>query len=131
MVVPRSGYHFQLPAWRGIELLCDSGTFHEMFTNLKTADPLGFNKGIPYLEEIEKNQKKTGLDKAVACGSAKLNGIDIALTVPLEFSFPTIISFFPNYYIFLIFILKNYLIFNMIISKCNLIKNNFISMLHL
>ena len=101
MVVPRSGYHFQLPAWRGIELLCDSGTFHEMFTNLKTADPLGFNKGIPYLEEIEKNQKKTGLDKAVACGSAKLNGIDITLTVPLEFSFPTIISFFPNHYIFL------------------------------
>ena len=101
MVVPRSGYHFQLPAWRGIELLCDSGTFHEMFTNLKTADPLGFNKGIPYLEEIEKNQKKTGLDKAVACGSAKLNGIDITLTVPLEFSFPTIISFFPNHYILL------------------------------
>lgn len=86
MVVPRSGYHFQLPAWRRIELLCDNGTFHEMFTNLKTADPLGFNKGIPYLEEIEKNQKKTGLDEAVVCGSAKLNGIDIALAV-MDFRF--------------------------------------------
>ena len=86
MVVPRSGYHFQLPAWRRIELLCDSGTFHEMFTNVKTADPLGFNKGIPYLEEIEKNQKKTGLDEAVVCGSAKLNGIDIALAV-MDFRF--------------------------------------------
>ena len=86
MVVPRSGYHFQLPAWRRIELLCDSGTFHEMFTNLKTADPLGFNKGIPYLEEIEKNRKKTGLDEAVICGSAKLNGIDIALAV-MDFRF--------------------------------------------
>lgn len=86
MVVPRSGYHFQLPAWRRIELLCDSGTFHEMFTNLKTADPLEFNKGIPYLEEIEKNQKKTGLDEAVVCGSAKLNGIDIALAV-MDFRF--------------------------------------------
>ena len=86
MVVPRSGYHFQLPAWRRIELLCDSGTFHEMFTNLKTADPLEFNKGIPYLEEIKKNQKKTGLDEAVICGSAKLNGIDIALAV-MDFRF--------------------------------------------
>ena len=86
MVVPRSGYHFQLPAWKRIELLCDSGTFHEMFTNLKTADPLGFNKGIPYLEEIEKNRKKTGLDEAVVCGSAKLNGIDIALAV-MDFRF--------------------------------------------
>ena len=86
MVVPRSGYHFQLPAWRRIELLCDSGTFHEMFTNLKTADPLEFNKGIPYLEEIEKNRKKTGLDEAVVCGSAKLNGIDIALAV-MDFRF--------------------------------------------
>jgi len=86
MVVPRSGYHFQLPAWRRIELLCDSGTFHEMFTNLKTADPLEFNKGIPYLKEIEKNQKKTGLDEAVICGSAKLNGIDIALAV-MDFRF--------------------------------------------
>ena len=86
MVVPRSGYHFQLPAWKRIELLCDSGTFHEMFTNLKTADPLEFNKGIPYLEEIKKNQKKTGLDEAVVCGSAKLNGIDIALAV-MDFRF--------------------------------------------
>jgi acetyl-CoA carboxylase carboxyl transferase subunit beta len=86
MVVPRSGYHFRLPAWRRIELLCDSGTFHEMFTNLKTADPLEFNKGIPYLEEIEKNRKKTGLDEAVICGSAKLNGIDIALAV-MDFRF--------------------------------------------
>ncbi len=86
MVVPRSGYHFQLPAWRRIELLCDSGTFYEMFTNLKTADPLEFNKGIPYLEEIEKNRKKTGLDEAVICGSAKLNGIDIALAV-MDFRF--------------------------------------------
>ena len=86
MVVPRSGYHFQLPAWKRIELLCDSGTFHEMFTNLKTADPLEFNKGIPYLEEIKKNQKKTGLDEAVICGSAKLNGIDIALAV-MDFRF--------------------------------------------
>ena len=86
MVVPRSGYHFQLPAWRRIELLCDSGTFHEMFTNVKTADPLGFNKGIPYLEKKKKNQKKTGLDEAVVCGSAKLNGIDIALAV-MDFRF--------------------------------------------
>ncbi len=53
MVVPRRGYHFQLLAWRRIELLSDNETFHEMFTNLKNAEPLGFNKGIPYLEEIE------------------------------------------------------------------------------
>ena len=82
MVVPRSGYHFQLPVWRRIELLCDSGTFNEMFTNLKTTDPLGFNKGIPYLEEIEKNR----LDESVVCGSAKLNGVDIALAV-MDFRF--------------------------------------------
>ena len=38
------------------------------------------------MEEIEKNRKKTGLDEAVICGSAKLNGIDIALAV-MDFRF--------------------------------------------
>ncbi|MDR1433137.1 MAG: acetyl-CoA carboxylase, carboxyltransferase subunit beta [Puniceicoccales bacterium] len=86
MVVPRSGYHFPLPADRRISLLCDGGTFREMWQNLETVDALGFDGEISYLEKLEKSREKTGMREAVISGFAKLHAIDIAISV-MDFRF--------------------------------------------
>jgi acetyl-CoA carboxylase carboxyl transferase subunit beta len=86
MVVPKSGYHFPLSADRRIELLCDDGTFKEMWQDLETVDMLNFDGEISYLEKLAKNREKTNLREAVVSGSAKLEGIDISISV-MDFRF--------------------------------------------
>jgi acetyl-CoA carboxylase carboxyl transferase subunit beta len=86
MVVPKSGYHFPLSADRRIELLCDDGTFKEMWQDLETVDVLNFDGEISYLEKLAKNREKTNLREAVVSGSAKLGGIDISISV-MDFRF--------------------------------------------
>lgn len=86
MVVPKSGYHFPLSADKRIELLCDEGTFHELWTDIETVDALGFQGDVSYADKLEKSRAKTGMSDAVIAGSAQLNGIDIAFAV-MDFRF--------------------------------------------
>lgn len=86
MVAPRSGYHFPLGAWKRIELLCDSGSFQELWGNLRTTDPLKFGGDGRYLEKIRKYQAKTELGDAVVSGHAKIFGIPVAIAV-MDFRF--------------------------------------------
>ncbi len=86
MVVPKSGYHFPLSADKRIELLCDDGTFHELWTDIETVDALGFQGDVSYADKLEKSRAKTGMRDAVIAGSAQLNGIDIAFAV-MDFRF--------------------------------------------
>jgi acetyl-CoA carboxylase carboxyl transferase subunit beta len=86
MVVPKSGYHFPLPAHRRIDLLCDEGTFNEMWSDLETMDPLGFGGEVSYPDKLAKNREKTGMREAVISGHAKLDGMPIAISV-MDFRF--------------------------------------------
>lgn len=86
MVVPKSGYHFPLSADKRIELLCDDGTFHELWTDIETVDALGFQGDVSYADKLEKSRAKTGMRDAVIAGSAQLNGIGIAFAV-MDFRF--------------------------------------------
>ncbi|MDR2737911.1 MAG: acetyl-CoA carboxylase, carboxyltransferase subunit beta [Puniceicoccales bacterium] len=86
MVVPKSGYHFPLAADRRIELLCDCGTFREMWDGLETVDALNFNGEVSYAEKLKKNREKTNMVEAVIAGSARLDGIAIAIAV-MDFRF--------------------------------------------
>lgn len=86
MVVPKSGYHFSLSADKRIELLCDDGTFHELWTDIETVDALGFQGDVSYADKLEKSRAKTGMRDAVIAGSAQLSGIDIAFAV-MDFRF--------------------------------------------
>jgi acetyl-CoA carboxylase carboxyl transferase subunit beta len=86
MVVPKSGYHFPLPAEKRIELLCDHGTFHEMWQELETIDALGFEGNVSYVEKLAKNREKTNMREATIAGSAKMNHIHIAIAV-MDFRF--------------------------------------------
>jgi acetyl-CoA carboxylase carboxyl transferase subunit beta len=86
MVVPKSGYHFPLSADQRIELLCDNGTFREMWQELETVDVLGFGGEVSYVEKLTKYREKTKMQEATIAGMAKLGGINIAIAV-MDFRF--------------------------------------------
>jgi len=86
MVVPKSGYHFQLKARRRIELLIDEGTFVEHDASLSSVDPLEFIDNKPYPARIEAAQQKTGENDAVVSGEGQLTGMPVSIAV-MDFSF--------------------------------------------
>lgn len=87
MVVPKSGYHFPLPAPARIQSLIDEGTWEEMDANLISVDPLKFRgPSSSYPEKLEQYQKRTKLKDAVLSGRGSLAGIPISLAV-MDFRF--------------------------------------------
>ncbi len=86
MVVPKSGYHFPISARERIANLVDAGSFEEMDTGVKSADPLEFVDSKPYQERIEQAEKNSGVSEGVVSGMGKIHGIDVSLAV-MEFRF--------------------------------------------
>lgn len=82
-VCPNCGHHRRISAQDYIELLVDEGSWHELFANLKSADPLKFEN---YAERVQAAVKKAGPLDAIRTGYARLDGMAIALGV-MDFSF--------------------------------------------
>ena len=82
-VCPKCAYHHLLTAQERIELLTDSGSFKEIDRNIESVDTLDFES---YKGKLVANKKKTGLNDAVVCGTASLNGKPMALGV-MDFRF--------------------------------------------
>ena len=57
-----------------------------MDSSLSSIDILKFEGVASYAAKLEQNKIKTGLNDAVVCGTAKLNGIEFALSV-MDFNF--------------------------------------------
>lgn len=77
-VCPKCNYHFRLNARKRITITVDDNSFEEMYTNLKTANPLDFPG---YLEKIDKYQQESSEDDAFICGIAKIGGETVGLGV--------------------------------------------------
>lgn len=87
MVVPKSGYHFPLPAADRMRLLLDEGTFVEYDTGLTSVDPLKFKgPSSSYPAKIAQYQKKTGMKDAVLNGNGEIDGIKVEIAV-MDFRF--------------------------------------------
>ncbi|HEX9611470.1 MAG TPA: acetyl-CoA carboxylase, carboxyltransferase subunit beta [Gemmatimonadales bacterium] len=82
-VCPNCGHHRRIPAQEYIDLLVDEGSWHELFANLKSTDPLVFEH---YADRLQAAQKKAGPLDAIRTGYARLHGIPIDLGV-MDFSF--------------------------------------------
>jgi acetyl-CoA carboxylase carboxyl transferase subunit beta len=78
-VCPECDYHAKMSADIRIETTVDEGTFVETNTELKTVDPLKFKDLRTYPEQIERYQKRTGMDEAIITGHGKMHGLDISL----------------------------------------------------
>jgi acetyl-CoA carboxylase carboxyl transferase subunit beta len=72
------GYHHGMSSMERVDCFIDEGTFEEIDADLVSVNPLGFPE---YLDKVEKDRKKTGLNEAVLTGTGKVNGIDIVVAV--------------------------------------------------
>ncbi|MDR2721222.1 MAG: acetyl-CoA carboxylase, carboxyltransferase subunit beta [Puniceicoccales bacterium] len=86
MVVPKSGYHFPLNAHKRIELLCDRGSFKEIWKAMETVDVLRFNGHAKYMDKVRSYQSKSKMREAVITGTARISGVAVAIAV-MDFSF--------------------------------------------
>lgn len=82
-VCPNCGHHRRISAQEYIDLLADEGSWHELFANLKSTDPLKFEH---YADRLVAAQKKAGPLDAIRAGYARLHGMPIDLGV-MDFSF--------------------------------------------
>jgi acetyl-CoA carboxylase carboxyl transferase subunit beta len=72
------GYHFRLSAQERIALLTEPGSFHEWDAGVTACDPLGFPG---YLQKLERDRGRTGLNDAVVTGGARIGSTDVAIGV--------------------------------------------------
>lgn len=86
LVCPLCRYHFKVPSKRYIELLCDLHSFTEHDASLVSVDPLEFKDSKPYPERLAAAHKKSGLNDAVMCGMAAIDGRAVSLAV-MDFRF--------------------------------------------
>lgn len=84
-VCPTCDHHLKIAAEAYLSILVDSGTFEEIDTHLRAADPLGFEDLKAYPDRIAAAEAK-GKNEAAISGTGQLDGIDIALTV-MDFAY--------------------------------------------
>jgi acetyl-CoA carboxylase carboxyl transferase subunit beta len=82
-VCPNCGHHRRITAQEYIDLLVDEGSWHELFAELKSADPLKFES---YADRLKAAMKKAGPLDAIRTGYARLHGTPINLGV-MDFAF--------------------------------------------
>ncbi|MBE5937823.1 MAG: acetyl-CoA carboxylase carboxyltransferase subunit beta [Lachnospiraceae bacterium] len=77
------GHYFPLKAHRRISMICDKGSFKELYGKLKAGNPLDFPD---YEDKIEACCEKSGINEAVVTGTCKIEGKRTAIAV-LDSSF--------------------------------------------
>ncbi len=82
-VCPECGKHRRFTAEEYIELLTDEGSWRELWANLRSVDPLGFEH---YPDRLQRAQKKAGDSDALYSGHARLDGLPFHLGV-MNFAF--------------------------------------------
>ena len=68
-ICPNCSYAFRISAKERLDLTVDEGSFQELFTGIKTENPLNFPG---YMEKLAATKEKTGLDEAVVTGVCQL-----------------------------------------------------------
>ncbi|MGI6279766.1 MAG: acetyl-CoA carboxylase, carboxyltransferase subunit beta [Acutalibacteraceae bacterium] len=63
------GYHFRMKARQRINMITDKDSFHELFAEIKSGNPLGFPG---YREKVQIVRNASGEEEAVICGTARI-----------------------------------------------------------
>ena len=82
-VCPSCGHHRRISAQDYIDLLVDEGSWHELDTDLRSADPLKFES---YPERLQATYKKSGPFDAIRTGFGRLDGLAVNVGV-MDFAF--------------------------------------------
>ena len=82
-VCPECGSHRRISAEEYVDILTDPGSWKELWTNLASTDPLGFEH---YPDRLAAARKKAGPSDAILTGAARLDGLAYQLAV-MNFAF--------------------------------------------
>ena len=77
-ICPNCGHYFRMHIKRRLDMMVDENTYKKFDLNIDTSNPLGLED---YPKKIKALREKTGLEEAVACGTAKINGEDAVICV--------------------------------------------------
>lgn len=80
------GYHLRIGSAEYFSVLFDDNHFTELFSNLRSGDPLNFEDTKKYTERIAESYAKTGLNDAIRCGHGKIEGLDTVIAC-MDFTF--------------------------------------------
>lgn len=72
------GYHFRMKARQRIQMIADKDSFHELFSGMRSENPLNFPG---YKDKIETVRAASGEMEAVICGVAQIGGQKCCLFV--------------------------------------------------
>lgn len=78
LVCTKCGYHFRMNARQRIDFISDEGTFTELFSDMRSVNPINFPH---YNEKLKHARLESAQKEAVVCGTAKIGGFDCALFV--------------------------------------------------
>jgi|WetSurMetagenome_2_1015567.scaffolds.fasta_scaffold00427_3 acetyl-CoA carboxylase carboxyl transferase subunit beta len=85
-VCPKCNYHFRISAKERIQYIADEGSFVEFDGDLTSNDPLKFNDKVSFMDRLNDNRAKTGLNEAIINGSAAIYSRPVILSI-MDFSF--------------------------------------------
>jgi len=77
-VCPNCDHHYKLTANERVSYFLDGGIIESLDDHLKTSNPLNFPS---YVEKVEVDVKKTGLNEAVLTGIGHLNGEQVVVAI--------------------------------------------------
>jgi acetyl-CoA carboxylase carboxyl transferase subunit beta len=86
-VCSHCGVHFRLTPPQYLSILTDDDSWRELFTEIRSTDPLNFRDGRgKYKDKLKKAQKDNPSYEAVQTGVARVKGIETAMAI-MDFSF--------------------------------------------
>ncbi len=80
------GYHLRIGSKEYFEILFDDNQFTELFSNLRSGDPLEFTDTKKYTERLQESYIKTGLNDAIRSATGKLGDQELVIAC-MDFSF--------------------------------------------
>ncbi|ETT82601.1 acetyl-CoA carboxylase, carboxyltransferase subunit beta [Viridibacillus sp. FSL R5-0477] len=77
-VCSKCDHHYKMTAYERVDIFFDEGTFKSLDDHLHSINPLEFPS---YIEKIQSDIKKTGLNEAVLTGVGELDGEQIVVAI--------------------------------------------------
>jgi len=85
-VCPKCNYHFRLSAQEWISILMDQNSFHELWADIESVDPLDFKDRTRYRDKLKEAQRQTGIKDAVVTGYGLINDLFVNIGI-FDFNF--------------------------------------------
>ncbi len=77
-ICPNCGHYFRMHINKRLELVTDKDSYKKFDLNIETTNPLQLED---YPKKLKVLREKTGINEAVACGTAKINNEDVVICV--------------------------------------------------